>query len=302
MSESPSNDQPPIIDYEGSDYQRVFWEEGGREYEDQVEAVALKKLLPENGGYLLEGGAGAGRNTSRYYGFETIVLLDFSLSQLRLAQEHLGQSARYVFVAGDIYNLPFIPGSFDATTLIRTLHHMADVPRALQQIRMVMKPEGIFILEYANKQNLKAILRYFLGKQNWSPFSPEPVEFVNLNYDFHPKSIKKALESCNFKIERQLTVSHYRIPILKRLIPTSLLVKMDSLASNTGNFFQLTPSVFVQAQAIGDTPINTTDTIFRCPECGQYPLGVETEFLICDTCSRRWNIVDGIYDFRQPQT
>jgi len=301
MSESPSPDRPPICDYEGSDYQEVFWEGGDREYEDQVEAVALRRLLPPSGNYLLEGGAGAGRNTSRYAGFETVVLLDYSLSQLRLAQEHLGDGSRYIFVAGDIYRLPFVPGTFDTTTLIRTLHHLVDAPRALKQIRQALRPGGIFILEYANKRNLKAILRYSLGRQEWNPFSPEPVEFARLNFDFHPKTIRSWLEECGFYIERQLTVSHYRLPILKRLIPTNLLVKMDAFVSQTGNWFQFTPSVFVRAKAVGDEPENASATIFRCPECENFPLETGPSYLNCNICGRRWNIIDGIYDFRQPQ-
>jgi hypothetical protein len=34
-------DHPPICDYEGSDYQTSFWEEGERAYEDRVEEIAL---------------------------------------------------------------------------------------------------------------------------------------------------------------------------------------------------------------------------------------------------------------------
>ena len=65
-----SSDRPPVCDYEGSDYQTTFWEQGERDYEDQAEAVALKRLLPVSGKLLLEIGAGAGRNTPRYNGFE----------------------------------------------------------------------------------------------------------------------------------------------------------------------------------------------------------------------------------------
>jgi hypothetical protein len=69
-------EKPPICDYEGSDYQSVFWDRGYRTYEDRVEAVALRRLLPSGGELLLELGAGAGRNTPRYQGFERVVLLD----------------------------------------------------------------------------------------------------------------------------------------------------------------------------------------------------------------------------------
>src|SRR5512138_285570 len=117
---------PPVCNYEGSDYQASFWDQGGRAYEDAAEGIALRKLLPPSGRLLLELGAGAGRNTPRYAGFEQVVLLDYSRTQLEQAQGRLGRSQRYIYVAADIYRLPFAPGTFDAATMIRTLHHMAD--------------------------------------------------------------------------------------------------------------------------------------------------------------------------------
>src|SRR4030042_6237062 len=123
-------DLPPVIDYEGSDYQFSFWDRGSRAYEDQVEAIALKRLLPASGKLMLELGAGAGRNTPRYHNFERVVLLDYSLSQLQQAQQRLGKSERFLYVAANIYRLPFVPALFDAATMIRTLHHLADAPLA----------------------------------------------------------------------------------------------------------------------------------------------------------------------------
>ncbi|MFH2039023.1 MAG: class I SAM-dependent methyltransferase, partial [Chloroflexota bacterium] len=112
--------KPPVCDYEGSDYQASFWGDGLREYEDRAEAIALKRLLPKSGQLLLELGAGAGRNTPRYTGFERIVLLDYSRTQLQQAQSRLGRSPKYTYVAADIYRLPFVDGLFDTATMIRT--------------------------------------------------------------------------------------------------------------------------------------------------------------------------------------
>src|SRR5512139_1517721 len=180
-----SSSTPPVCSYEGSDYQTSFWEQGGREYEDRAEAIALKRLLPTNGSLMLELGAGAGRNTPRYAGYERTVLLDYSRTQLEQARLRLGDSPRYTYVAADIYRLPFVDGLFDGATMIRTLHHMADAPKALGQVRRALQPGATFVLEFASKHNLKAILRYWLGKQAWSPFTLEPVEFAALNFDFH---------------------------------------------------------------------------------------------------------------------
>jgi ubiquinone/menaquinone biosynthesis C-methylase UbiE len=295
-----TTNRPPICNYEGSDYQTSFWDQGGRQYEDQVEAVALRRLLPPGGELLLEIGAGAGRNTPRYKDFERIFLLDYSFTQLQQAQQHLGTDARYTYIAADAYRLPFVPDLFDTVTMIRTLHHMANPKSALQQVRQVMHSGGTFILEYANKRNLKAIIRYALHRQSWSPYTPESVEFAELNFDFHPKSILAWLNANNLAIQRQLTVSHFRINLLKRLLPLRLLVEMDSLAQLTGDWWQLTPSVFLKAVAIGETPGGESSGFFRCPECGNYPLQENSEIVKCLSCSRSWVIRDGIFDFRQP--
>jgi ubiquinone/menaquinone biosynthesis C-methylase UbiE len=293
--------EPPVIDYEGSDYQTSFWDHGEREYEDRVEAIALQRLLPKTGKRLLELGAGAGRNTLRYSGFQQIVLVDYSSSQLKLAKEKLGNSDRYIFVAANIYKLPFAP-VFDTATMIRTLHHMAQPSLALQQVQKAMAPDSIFILEYANKRNIKAILRYITFQQKWNPFNQEPIEFVELNYDFHPSAIVRWLKENKFEIERQLTVSHFRIGILKRIIPLPILIKMDSIAQLTGNLWQYSPSIFVRSKSKKELTDNPYNGIFCCPVCGGSQFEETEDRIICASCSVNWSIRDGIYDFREQLT
>jgi ubiquinone/menaquinone biosynthesis C-methylase UbiE len=290
---------PPICDYEDSDYQESFWERGGRSYEDLVEAVALRRLLPAKGELLVEVGAGAGRNTPRYQGFKQVVLVDYSLSQLQQAQARLGQGERYIYVAADVYRLPFGTGIFDAATMIRVLHHMADPKLALEQIRRTLRMGAVFILEFANKQNLKAILRYALRKQSWNPFSREAVEFAALNYDFHPQSVRGWLKDSGFELERQLTVSHFRIGLLKRLAPVRLLVWLDSLAQFSGDWWQLTPSVFTRSRAVGEHPPKPSASLFKCPACDTDLLEPAAGHLVCSNCKKKWPIRDGIYDFRE---
>lgn len=300
---------PPVCNYEGSDYQSSFWDEGGRAYEDRTEAVALKRLLPKKGRLLLELGAGAGRNTPRYKGFDRIILLDYSRTQLEQAQQRLGRSDKYIFVAADAYRLPFIEGLFDTATMIRALHHMADAPKALEQVKKAMRLGGTFILEFANKMNVKAVFRYWLGRQLWDPFSLEPVEFARLNFDFHPTAIRNWLTEQGFTVEKTLTVSYFRVGWLKRLIPTAILVFFDSMFQWTGRWWQLSPSVFVKAirgnllDRISEETVPQTATIaalFKCPECGYTQLADRKTHLECYSCETKWEIKDGIYDFREP--
>ncbi len=244
MSEAPI----PICDYEGSDYQERFWEREDRAYEDGAEAAALKRLLTAEGEYLLELGAGAGRHTARYAGYQRVALLDYSLSQLKFARARLSSDGGYDYVVGDVYHLPFIAGAFDAATMIRTFHHMAQPQAALASVRRVLRSGASFVLEFANKRNLKAILRWLGRRQDWNPFDQDPVEFVELNYNFHPEAVRRWLLQTGFAIERQLAVSHFRLSLIKGLIPPRALVAADSVLQPTGQWIQLSPSVFILAK------------------------------------------------------
>jgi ubiquinone/menaquinone biosynthesis C-methylase UbiE len=292
-----SEHTPPVCDYEGSDYQTRFWEEGGRAYEDAVEAIALRRLLPPGGAFMLELGAGAGRNTPRYQNYQRVALVDYSRTQLEQARERLGDGSRYLYVAADVYRLPFVAGLFDGATMIRTLHHMADPVLALSQVRRVMVPQGAFILEFANKRNLKSMLRYLLGKQDWSPYALDPVEFAALNFDFHPKAIRGYLAEVGFAVEKQLTVSHFRMDALKRVVPLRLLTGLDALLQWTGGWVQVSPSVFVRSRATSVGQPVEGDALFQCPVC-QAGISGEGHDLHCGGCDTAWRFQDGIYDFR----
>ena len=183
--------------------------------------------------------------------------------------------------------------------MIRTLHHMQDPLAALMQIHRVIRNTSPFLIEYANKKNLKAILRYLVGKQDWNPFSPEAIEFEKLNFDFHPRTIRSWLAEAGFETKRQLTVSHFRINILKRTIPTGLLVFFDSILQFTGGLLQVSPSVFTRNITKKGTS-DPTAGFFLCPSCGgdlpdQKTGAVEIK---CPSCMKVYPILDGIYDFR----
>ena len=295
-----SADLPPVCDYEGSDYRSRFWESGERAYEDQVERVALQRMMPPQGDTLIEVGAGFGRLADEYRGYKRVVLFDYSRTLLREAQEILGGDPRYIFVAGNWYSMPFVSGLFDTIVQIRTLHHAADVPAVFGQLARIARPSATYVLEFASKKNLKAILRYATGQQNWSPFAPEPVEFVELNYDFHPRWIRQELLNAGFEPQQMLTVSHFRIPILKKMIPTSALVALDSSIQFTGNWWQFTPSVFVLNRSLVSQMAADDDEFFACPQCGT-PLNSPIDnILLCSGCGLRWPVVDGLYDFKEP--
>jgi len=294
----------PVCDYEGSAYRTEFWGQG-RDYEDAVERAALKVLLPPTGRRLVEIGAGFGRLVPLYAGYDEVVLFDYALSQLRQARELWGESApggrpRYIYVAGDFYQLPFVPGLFDALTMVRVLHHAVDAPAVLHGIASVLGPGGTFVLEFANKRNLKAIPRYLLRRQSWSPFDTQPVEFVRLNFNFHPRWIREQLAQAGLRVQRQRALSYLRMDLLKRRLPHRLLVGLDRLLQPTGALVQLSPSVFVQSSAPANKPAAAAGAYFRCTACGSAELADRGMSLSCSACGTSFAIRDGIYDFKDP--
>lgn len=298
------NHTPPICDYEGSTYREDFWEGKGREYEDIAERIALGTLLPFGGGqHVLEIGAGYGRLTTALHAYEQVVLMDYSLTQIQQAQELHHRQQRFVYVVADVYDLPFRPGVFDAATMVRVVHHLKDAPRAFAQVRKALAPRGVFVMEHANKRNLKAMLRYALGQQEWNPYTRLPHEFVELNIDFHPDYIVDELREAGFEVMRRLPVSYLRLRAIKETLPTGTLTVLETLLQQVPAFYA--PSIFTKSIAIGNTPDNTNlplndpETLFAAPGTSN-PLRHEGDAMVDTITGTRWAIRDGIYDFKTP--
>lgn len=294
-------DGPRICDYGESTYRQDFWEGQGRDYEDAVERRVLRQLLPARGTRLLEIGAGYGRITNEYHMYRQVVLLDYSFAQLQYAREQFGDEGK-LYIAADAYHMPFRPGAFDAATMVRVIHHFENVPSVLGQARGALAAGGRFILEFANKRNLKAMIRHLFGMNGWNPYSLEPVEFVELNFNFHPDYMSRAVAELGFDQHRVLPVSWLRIGALKRTLPAQLLAECDSVLQRSG--WAISPSIFLDLRRSGLASEPAVSTfadpleILRCPRSGGR-LRRSGDVLSSDE-GTRWAIREGVYDFRQP--
>ena len=295
----PAGETPAFCNYEGSQYRTDFWEGKGRDYENRAERIALRAMIPPTGQRIVDLGAGFGRLVDLYDGYQQIVLLDYSRSLLEEARQRLGDDPRFTYVAGNLYKLPFAEGAFDTAVMVRVIHHLAEPGIAIQEIGRILAAGRHLVLEYANKRNLKAILRYWLRRQGQNPFSLDPWEFVPLNYDFHPRYISGLLDEAGFGLRAQRAVSAFRVGWLKRMIPAATLAVLDGALQVPTGPLKLTPSVFLKAQRPGEAQALSA-ALFRCPECGSTGLREEDLSLACDSCDRHWSRQGGIYDFRQP--
>jgi len=289
---------PPIIDYEGSRYRTDFWEGRGREYEDLAERYALRRLLPPSGEVLIEAGAGFGRLADLYQGYRRVVLVDYSFSLLQEARQRWGDDPRFLFVAASLYDLPFTDHSAAALVMVRVMHHLHSPALALREIGRVLHTQGAFLLEYANKRHLKAILRYLAGRQAWSPFALPPYEFVRLNYDFHPAWMQAELRQAGFTVEQELAISHFRLPLFKRVASPQRLAALDALLSRPAAALKLSPSIMTRCRL--SKPEGSASGLFRCPACAGVHLLAGPRGFTCADCAAQWPLIEGVYDFRLP--
>lgn len=72
-----------------------------------------------------------------------VVGLDFSEEMLRVARDKCGRNQLWVdFVRGDLLDLPFADGEFDACTVGFGIRNVPDIARAFAEMRRVVRPDG----------------------------------------------------------------------------------------------------------------------------------------------------------------
>src|SRR4051794_28229220 len=113
--------------------------------QDRVWRRAVARAVDARPGELvLDLAAGTGTSSATFTKAGAgCVACDFSLGMLRAGVRRRGQSAGGVtFVAGDALRLPFAAAVFDAVTISFGLRNVADVDRALAELRRGTKPGG----------------------------------------------------------------------------------------------------------------------------------------------------------------
>ena len=236
-----------ISDYNGYDYKKEFWEDVDREYEDQADRMAIRKLLPKRMEKFADIGGGYGRLANEYLKrAHKVIIFDYSKSELKQAKEIYGDKIETR--AGDIYKLPFKDGELDGLMMVRVTHHLKKMDKAMAELYRVLKPGGVAVIEVANKRTLPKMVRYATRQSKVNPFDKSVANYKEISkdgfYNYHPKYVEEIFNKTGFKTEKVLSVSNFRNRGLKKLFGTKNLVKMEDKAQKALAPIRFAPSIY----------------------------------------------------------
>jgi ubiquinone/menaquinone biosynthesis C-methylase UbiE len=236
-----------ISDYNGYDYKKDFWEDTGREYEDQADRMAIRKLLPKRMEKFADIGGGYGRLANEYLKrARKAYIFDYSKTELEQAKETFGDKIETK--SGDIYELPFKDNELDGLMMVRVTHHLKHLDKAVAELYRVLKPGGVAVIEVANKRTLPKMARFLTGRSKVNPFNQKNANYKNISkdgfYNYHPKYVENIFEQTGFKCEKVLSVSNFRSQTLKKVLKTDNLVKMENTAQQVLAPIRFAPSIY----------------------------------------------------------
>jgi SAM-dependent methyltransferase len=133
------------------------------EFLDIVSPLDARKGAGQfEGARVLDAGCGNGRFTRACaaLGAQHVIGVDPSLS-VRAARENLAGVPNATVLRGDIYDLPFAPGTFDHVFCIGVLHHLPDPHAGFLELARMLKPGAkLSIWVYAREGN-ELVIRFF---------------------------------------------------------------------------------------------------------------------------------------------
>lgn len=227
-----------------------YWD--GREYEDAAERLAFKKLLKgKHFRHAVDVGGGYGRLCIFLENYaDKVTLAEPSRQQLDIAKGYLKDHPeidRRLLQAAD---LKFPGGSIDLLTTVRIWHHIPDPVAEFNEIARVLSKDGIFIMEFANYTHFRNKVKYLL-KGKSLPANPVDIRspenrnerelpFVNHN----PKTVIKQLAHAGLRVEKVLSVSNFRSPGLKKVVPKPVMLTAERLTQKPLAGMYFGPSIF----------------------------------------------------------
>ena len=129
---------------------------------------------------VLDAPSGAGHGILHLAGEAlTLIGCDISCDALKYAKKNSPQRSIY-FCGGDLFQLPFQNESFDVVLSFQVVEHFVSVERYFQEMRRVLKKDGLLLLATLNKEKTSSGLNPYHVKEYTYP------EFKALVHSYFP--------------------------------------------------------------------------------------------------------------------
>lgn len=227
-----------------------YWD--GRDYENEAEEMAIKRLLRgKKFRHAVDIGGGYGRLCVLLEKYaDKVTLAEPSQQQLDIAADFLKDHPRVERKLMQVEDLDFEDGSVDLFTMIRVMHHLPDPSKPFAELARTLSDDGMLILEMANYTHFRNRLKH-LAKGKKLPLQPVDIRsaanrregeipFVNHN----PKTVTKQLEAAGLRVENTLSVSNLRSPGLKKVVPKGVMLAVEKAMQQPFGSTHFGPSVF----------------------------------------------------------
>ncbi|WKZ30588.1 MAG: class I SAM-dependent methyltransferase [Candidatus Dojkabacteria bacterium] len=314
-----------IANYELNDYTYdAFW--AGREYEHLAEIHCISRLLQkyapnQENKVIMDVGGAYGRLSPLYRDtFKHFVISDYSTIELRHAAKDLEKyKEKMNLVAMNVYKVPFQNDTFDTLMSVRLIHHIASPEIMMEEMYRILKPGGIFILEAAHKQHIlgffKALFQgklseFFANDPHRVAHNPSESQGIkegqeSIMFSFTADHIVEVAKSTGFSLKEVVACSFFRLPMVKKLFPTSLLLGLEKVAQALLSWTRITPSLLFVFEKPGilsasGASFAINDTL-QCPHCSARMTYSQPDVLQCEKCKETFLVREDIFDLRDPK-
>lgn len=223
-----------------------FWED--REYEHEAEVVAIQRLLGVSRfACAADIGGGFGRLAELLAQYASkVMLIEPSVVQRKMAHSFI--SHRVTVQDGNAEETGLQTKSCDLVAMVRVMHHLPHPEKSIGEIWRILKPNGQLLLEFANSNNFKARARNLFRPLPQTSIdmstSADKVPFVN----HHPAAIMRMMQDEGFSVITVLSVSNFRSPLLKKMVPPELLLWLEQHSQKLLAWLYFGPSIFILAK------------------------------------------------------
>jgi glycosyltransferase involved in cell wall biosynthesis/SAM-dependent methyltransferase len=180
-----------------------------------------------------------------------LVGLDGDLDRLHWAQR---EEVPASLLNSDIFDLPFVDGSFDKVLFSEVLEHLSDDRRGLCELYRILKPGGVLALSvpHAHYPFWWDPLNATWARVGGQPIRTGPIAGIWSNHErlYEPDDLVRKVQEAGFELEVIEEQTHYSFPFIhfivygigkplleKNLLPSSLRLSADRFrgAQNRGS-------------------------------------------------------------------